>query len=298
MMIFNCVLLLTQVVYSLGVEEIGSTGSSQETCSQLQGELGVTKSGYYHLKQHNVYCNMELDCGGYKGGWTRVVSFNIYRGDKCPQGWQVDHGNYIGRHFCTGGYKAGCYAAQFSTNQTHYTRMCGRLRGYQKGSMNAFFPAAYTLGTASGYKPEEASSSINGPYVDGVSITVGHPRKHIWTYAVGLSDDYNFNYSTGGYNCPCAQHPGPDPPSFVQNHYYCESGISGRFTAGKYYTSDALWDGNGCGKSNNCCTQVGLPWFFRQFSIPLTDNIEVRICRDQNIIDEEVLIEEMEIYIQ
>ena len=31
-------------------------------------------------------------------------------------------------------------------------------------------------------------------------------RKHVWTYAAGLSDDYNYLQ----YNCPCAATPGPD----------------------------------------------------------------------------------------
>ena len=152
--------------------------------------------------------------------------------------------------------------------------------------------------STTGYQPERASSSINGAYVDGISITTAHPRKHIWTYAVGLSDDYRYNYTRGGYNCPCAEYPGPDPPTFVQEHYYCESGNTGRFTAGMEYTEDVLWDGKDCGVNNNCCAQLGLPWFFRQFSVPITGDIEVRICRDQNNSDEEVLVEEMYIYIQ
>ena len=67
---------------------------------------------------------------------------------------------------------------------------------------------------------------INSYYVDGMSITYGSPRKHIWTYAVGLSDDHNYN---GVYNCPCAKYPGTAPPSFVGDHYYCESGNTGAF---------------------------------------------------------------------
>lgn len=241
---------------------------------------------------------MELECGGYKGGWTRVVTLNTHRGDSCPKGWDTDYSQRK-RHYCVGGYKAGCYSVKFSTNQTRYARICGQLRGYQKGSMNAFFPAAHALGTAEGYEPEKASSSINGPYVDGISITVGHPRKHVWTYAVGLSDGYTYNYTTGGgYNCPCAQYPGPTPPSFVQYHYHCESGNIGKYTAGKYYTDDGLWDGRKCGRRNNCCTKPGLPWFFREFTVPVESDIEVRICRDQNNVDEDVLVEKMDIYIQ
>ena len=67
---------------------------------------------------------------------------------------------------------------------------------------------------------------INFYYVDGMSITYGSPRKHIRTYAVGLSDDHSYN---GGNNCPCAKYPGRAPPSFAGDHYYCESGNTGVF---------------------------------------------------------------------
>lgn len=285
MIVSSCILLLT----------ICCVTSAQESCSQLH-ELGVTQSGYYQLNNHTTYCDMELDCSGYKGGWTKLVNLDTHQGDSCPQGWNSDQ--YGGRSYCTGGFNAGCYSVTIPTNDISYARICGWLRGYQKGSMNAFYPTGYALGTAKGYEPDVASSSINGPYVDGVSITAGQPRKHIWTYAVGLSDNYTYTYAKGGYNCPCAKYPGPDPPSFVEDHYYCESGNVGRFTTGRYYISDALWDGEGCGERNKCCEQPRLPWFFRQFNVSVTDDIEVRICRDQSNNDEEVLVEKMAIYIQ
>ena len=78
---------------------------------------------------------------------------------------------------------------------------------------------------------------INSNYVDGMYITYGSPRKHIWTYAVGLSDDNNYN---GNYNCPCAKYPGPAPPSFVGDHYYCESGNTGKHEYTFY--NDTLWE--------------------------------------------------------
>jgi len=75
-------------------------------------------------------------------------------------------------------------------------------------------------------------------YVDGISITLGSPRKHVWTYAAGISDDHDKNCC----NCPCATHPGPPPPAFVGNDYYCESGNVGAHDV-LYYLSDPLWDG-------------------------------------------------------
>ena len=38
-------------------------------------------------------------------------------------------------------------------------------------------------------------------------------------------------------NCPCAKHPGPLLPSFVRDHFYCESGNTGAYSFTTYYTS-------------------------------------------------------------
>ena len=87
--------------------------------------------------------------------------------------------------------------------------MCGRIIGYQVAS-----PDAFSTGIA--------NSTINHFYVDGISITHGSPRKHIWTFVCGVQEN---NYlSTEMYACPCHNATNAkQPPSFVGNNYYCES---------------------------------------------------------------------------
>ena len=51
-------------------------------------------------------------------------------------------------------------------------------------------------------------------------ITLGDPRKHVWTYAIGISDS---GVDNAAHYCPCAAIIGPDPPSFVSDYYNCES---------------------------------------------------------------------------
>ena len=248
------------------------------------------RSGYYVLKTDHLffaYCDMELDCGGIKGGWMRIADIN--KGDTCPSGW-TRYNSY-----CTGGSAAGCYSAQFSTNSTSYTKVCGKAVGYQKGTMDCFYPSAYAHGKVSKvYYPDIISRSLDGVYVDGISITTGNPRKHVWTYAVGLSDDYNYTHA----DCPCAKYPGPDPPTYVGSHYYCESGNTGTYSHSKLYNNDALWDGAGCLSENSCCYDAGMPWFFRQFPTTTTGDIEVRICRDQAFTDEGIAVEQLQLYVQ
>ena len=276
--------------YGANVDVLGAS------CADIYNKNPTSqgRSGYYVLKiDHRAffaYCDMELECGGHKGGWMRIADLDTSRGDICPSGW-TSYNSY-----CRGGQAAGCYSANYSTNYTKYSKVCGKVKGYQKGTMDGFFPSAYSHGIAKHYKPKTTSRSLEGVYVDGISITSGNrPRKHVWTYAVGLSDDYNYT----GVNCPCAKHPGPNPPSYVGSHYYCESGNTGsqrKFS--KLYTDDPLWDGAGCLPENSCCHNIGMPWFFRQFPTTTTGHIEVRICHDQGFADEGVAIEQLQLYVQ
>ena len=246
------------------------------------------RSGYYVLKTDHLffaYCDMELDCGGNKGGWMRIADIN--KGDTCPSGW-TKYNSY-----CTGGSAAGCYSAHFSVNFTSYSKVCGKVLGYQKGTMDAFFPSAYAHGKVDRYTPVTSSRSLDGLYVDGISITSGNPRKHVWTYAVGVSDDYNYPQ----INCPCAKTPGPDPPVFVGSHYYCESGNTGP-AENVIHTNDPLWDGAGCLPENSCCYDAGMPWFFRQFPTSTTGDIEVRICYDEGFANEAAAVEQIQLYVQ
>ena len=132
---------------------------------------------------------------------------------------------------CQSGNDAiGCHSASFTTYNITFNKICGQVKGYQKGSPDRFHSTKYD------------TKSINDHYVDGLSIKLGNPRKHMWTYVIGLSDDFYYP----DFNYPCTAIPGPDPPDFVDDHYYCESDNTGTFSTDEHYTSDVLWDGYGC----------------------------------------------------
>ena len=61
---------------------------------------------------------------------------------------------------------------------------------------------------------------------------------------------------------------------------------------------DPLWDGDGCGPGNTCCNQAGMPWFYRTLPQEVDDDIELRICSDQELGNEETYVELLEIYVQ
>ena len=137
------------------------------------------KSGLYVIKTNKVqlvYCDMNLQCGSHKGGWMRIADLDTSR-DNCPPGWNK---NLNHNSLCTGGSAAGCYSAHFTTDGTSFSRICGMMKGYQKGSMDGFYPYGYAAFGYRDYTPEvTVSTSLDGVYVDGVSITYGNPRKHI-----------------------------------------------------------------------------------------------------------------------
>jgi hypothetical protein len=131
--------------------------------------------------------------------------------------------------------------------------------------------------------------TIDEVYVDGISVTHGTPRSHIWTFAASRN-----NVST---QCPCKG--GASAPIFVGDNYYCESGYVG--DRGQpptvLYTSDPLWDGAGCESEiqGTCCSNA--PWFAVNLVDPTIDDIEVRICASVPVENEDTPIHLLELYI-
>ena len=182
----------------------------------------------------------------------------------------------------------GCDSVRIRTYGMRYRRVCGRFRGYQIGSTDAF-----TVCCGNG-----RTTGIEGAYVDGISITHGAPgkRQHIFTYAAGIVD-FPSPYVRQA-SCPCAG--GKAPPSFVGTDYYCESGVRGsRFSTTTFYYSDVLWDGQQCdGRERGCCLQPNLPWFCKTFPTHISGDIEVRMCTDEPLNNENLALEFFELYIK
>lgn len=177
-----------------------------------------------------------------------------------------------------------CPGTSFATGQ-QYSSVCGRINGYQVGSMDAFSGGA-------------VGQTIDSYYVYGVSVTHGSgPRNHIWTLAAGLSEG---GFSNQRVNCPCSDLTNPAnqfPPSFVGNNYYCESGNpTNTYVVDNIYSSDLLWDGQQC--EGQCCSNgKSPPWFNVELPNPTSDDIEVRICSAQGSFDD-IALQFIELYVQ
>ena len=84
------------------------------------------------------------------------------------------------------------------------------------------------------------TNDIDTAYLDGVSITHGSPRQHIWSYASSQTTQ------AGITECPCStDNTVVNPGAFVGDNYYCEAGGGG---------GNPLWDGLQCqGIEAPCC---------------------------------------------
>ena len=181
----------------------------------------------------------------------------------------------------------GCVSTTFPLNGVKYSRVCGKVIGYQFSTPDAFDPYYY-----------DRSRTIDSQYVDGVSLTHGQtPRKHIWTFAAAVDET-----QSGRYVCPCSRtnvhYTGAAPP-FIGQDYFCETGNRYYPAQKQWYHADPLWDGSGCGSTSSCCGFNNPPWFCKQLPQPTTDDIEMRLCVDGSTSDDEnVDIESVEIYVQ
>ena len=166
--------------------------------------------------------------------------------------------------------------------------MCGRIIGYQIGLPDSF------------YRSSGSTVSIDTFYVDGVSVTHGSPRQHIWTFSTGLDEGIR---TSSTCFCVAGSSDSSSIPSFVGQNYFCETGLTLWNNTGGlgvfWPNGDPLWDGQGCGSASiTCCTFNSPPWFNAQLSSPTTDDIEVRICGDQGIGNEDSPIQLMELYVK
>ena len=217
------------------------------------------------------------NCGDERGGWMRVAHINMTDPrHSCPQG--LKYVIQSSKRMCIRSKSGlGCSNITFSPHGVSYTKVCGRAHGYQYGGTESF----------KGYY--EHNQSLEGSYVAGLSVTHGSPRNHIWTFAAGV-----VKYRGNVYHCPCGQYRGRAAPEFVGENYYCESS-SDRSTNRQWYLDDPLWDSQGCPVGSTCCNRGG-PWFRTPLTEEVSDDIEVRWCRNEPYNDY-VGVDQLEIFV-
>ena len=283
MLLCVIVFIISSTSSATSAQQSYSCQSSAITCDDIKKYWPGSPSKNYTIVTKEgtmyIYCNMEeLQCGSV--GWTRLAYLNMSNStETCPSGFRLYQSGGVracGRATSSGG---SCTSVQFPSNGISYSQVCGRVTGYQYAAPDAI-----------------NNHDINSYYVDGVSITRGSPRQHVWTLMAGFSDS-----STSLNACPCNNGSTVSVPSFIGNNYFCESGNTGSgFAYHILYTSDPLWDGQGCGSTESpCCNVPGIPWFHRDYgNTTTTDYIELRVCADQRADWEDSPVSYYEIYVK
>ena len=170
-----------------------------------------------------------------------------------------------------------CDSVTISTNGQSYSKVMGKVKAYQFGSPDGF---------------QTNPPDIDSYYVDGISITYGSsPRIHVWTYAAAL---HQFIPGSNPPNtCPSTGN-GAGPWDFVGDDYFCSSGNTDRDWSPVLYTKYPLWsniqgDCSFCGKNDlSFCVEL---------DTSTTDDLELRVCTNEALSNEDIRIESIQLYI-
>ena len=281
---------LDHLIARANITDLYPPSSLLHSCEEIKTNWPDSPSDYYLIADTNghprhVYCHMESLCNSGEG-WMRVAYLNMSDAtEECPPGFRLYNQNGIRACGRPGSSPANsCQSVKFPSYSISYSQVCGRVIGYQYATTDAIDPHS------------GRSKNINGAYVDGVSLTHGNPRQHIWTFIAALQE--NTCNTDCRHECPCAPNSPVTVPSFIGNCYFCESGCPGHYEYNVLYT-DPLWDGKQCGLIEKaCCLAPGLPWFHKTLNSPTTDYIEMRVCSDQQPSNEDSPVGYYEIYVK
>ena len=175
-------------------------------------------SGYYYIVTNSsgiihVHCDTSArncSCDA-SGGWMRVANLDMTDPtQQCPGGFKLINRTEPPLRTCgrPAGHSDGCVSTTFPVHGIEYSRVCGRIVGYQIGSPSGIL---------------NQSEGINSYYVSGISLTHGQPRQHIYTFANAAGEGYTSEV------CPYIQGGTDTVPQFVGSDYFCDSAERGSF---------------------------------------------------------------------
>ena len=279
--------------------------NSRKECKKIahetEGELGEIQTCVEEAKKTigRVEGFLHPCCGS---GWRRVVNFDMTDPNtECPMPWVEDTSDGVrvcGRS-TTG---SDCDTVTLAEIEEPYTEVCGRARGYQRGSPQAFKAFIDSGGTL----------TLMDPFVDGLVLFRDYPTdpEHIWTFAAGLRQEVDNPVADG--HCPCREgevdfetNTGVTLPVFVSGHAFCESALDDTDGGSPPLTSvsdievdDPLWDGIGCDEDSDCCNFGTPPHFTRVLDGAEDSDIQARLCFSVANTVADIGIEQIEIYVR
>ena len=250
-----------------------------ESCDIVSGLRFPFPSGTYRIgPSQEIYSLMScststtLTCNGISGQWRRVAYLNTtsQKNIKCPGCLKATTNPPSCRIF---GSSPTCSSAFFSSGGLPYTQVCGRIYGRYSDSPDAFDPLA---------AGRPASPTIDDNYVDGVSLSYGmNPRNHVWTLAATVPQ---YDRKMGCTSCTFSV------PNFVASDYTCQV-----VTDCTPLSDDSTCRPIEVWNDNNLCNGTNI--FYRNLTQTTTEDLEMRLCRDQTSSDEDIFITFIEIFV-
>ena len=241
-------------------------------CEEIVRNHPQSLNGWYWVRDSRdnstkkVYCypSGHTSCG--EGVWMRIGYFDMEgKLAECPEPLErfaVNASWYCRRP------GAGCTSVYFSALGKNYTAVCGMVEGYQYGNMDSF-------------QHSRASATADNLYAEGIIVVHGtYPRRHLWTYVVGLNANPLPDYYLAN-QCPCTAAGSTSTlPTFLGNDYYCDSGNPSRNSYTLKLYPDRLWDNSGpsCVSGSTCCDNPDQPWFKKKLAQPANEDVEMRWC--------------------
>ena len=142
--------------------------------------------------------------------------------ETCPEHWRLYEQQNLRACGRQQSNTASCESVQFNSGGYSYTQVCGRVTGYQYNSPDA--------GYLFDGPPLTPGNEINEPYIDGVSVTYGTPRQHLWSLYAAFHESRCCNEYF---------HSHIESFNFTGSNYFCDT------TNNNIFSSDSpLWDGN------------------------------------------------------
>ena len=193
-----------------------------------------------------IDCEMRSD-----GGWMKVIDAD-YSVDACPGEWVVYDGQYCARSSSDSDLMG---SASFDTFGFAWQQVDVTLEALATDTMDAWGNIVYN------------GPSLEGTYVDGISLTYGAPgfREHVFTYGVAHYD------ST-----------------------YCPS----------FGLGNSIWPQSSLGSDWTCDTDMGSGMLFSgesyqsDIGVHVYEDIEVRLMSDQEVSNENVALSSIRLLIK
>lgn len=267
---------LTDMGETLGKEdrvaEEEKRGEKEISCKSILQQTPSAVSGLYKIqgangKEVEVYCDMERECCGHgEKGWARMGFLNMSDPSHfCPEGFkEVDTPTRSCKRVVT---KTPCSSMTFANpGKLQYSRVCGSVGAKQHNNPDGFI----------------REGEMAGWEYDGISI---HLRQsNIYLVVLGAPGETYKNWFT----CPCKALDDPMQSSLLTfgtdlpPSKFCPSGTNQ----------------GSCPAKINCCAGGGLPPFCVTLPEVTTDDLELRVCLDQDEDEEDISVHQVELLVQ